>query len=188
MTPAGLNRKYWDFGNDSLKGTMNLKPCFSLVLSIVLACPAVPAESKPVDLKWSELGPLVTGHFVELTTKDGVKLAGDVVSVRPDALVLDAKRTSDAKLIPKGGATLPRASIDTLLLIRTKGRAGRAIGTTLGVVSGLTLGSYAAVQTGSDSAAGVIATFLVVAGVTTVAGHFIGRAADRKVTTIHITQ
>ena len=167
---------------------MNMKPCLSLVLSIALVSSAVQAESKPVDLKWSELGSLVTGHFVEFTTKDGVKLAGDVVSVRPDELVLDAKRTSDAKQFPKGGATVPQASIDTLRLIRTKGRAGRAIGTTLGVVSGLTLGGYAAVQTGGDSAAGTIATFLVVAGVTTVAGHFIGRAADSTVTTIHITQ
>ncbi len=60
------------------------------------------------------------------------------------------------------------------------------IGDTLGVVSGITLGSYPALQTGGGSAAVTIANFLVV-GVTTVAGHFIGRAGDRKVTTIHIT-
>ncbi len=167
---------------------MTMKPCFSLVLSLALVATTVQAESQPVELKWSELGALITGHTVEFTTKEGVKLSGDVVSVRPDSLVLEAKRTSNAKLFPKGGATISQESIDTIRLIRIKGKAGRAIATTLGVLSGLTLGGYAALQTGGDSAPAVIATFLAVVGATTVGGHFIGRAADRKVTTIHVTK
>ncbi len=87
---------------------MTMKPCFSLVLSLALVAAMVQAESQPVELKWSELGALITGHTVEFTTKEGVKLSGDVVSVRPDALVLEAKRTSNAKLFPKGGATVPQ--------------------------------------------------------------------------------
>ena len=157
----------------------------SLLLMMTLVSAPVHAESKPVDLRWTELGPVITGQAVEFTTKEGVSLRGDVVSVRPEELVLDVKRTSNAQSTPKGGATIARSSLDSLRIVREKGRWGRRMGTTLGLVTGLTLGAYTAANV-NDSAGPGIATFLAITGGTTVVGHFLGRAADRRATTIRI--
>ena len=97
----------------------------------------------------------------------------------------NVKRSSNPKRTPTGGAAIARASLDSFRLVRTRGKWGRSVGTTLGVVSGLTLGGYAAAQT-ADSAAVGIATFLVITGAVTVAGHYLGRAADRKTTSFQI--
>ena len=148
--------------------------CF---LILTLNSPALHAETKAVEIKWSELSSLVTGHAIEFTTKEGVSLKGDVVAVRPEELVLNVRRSSNPKLTPIGGAVIARASLDSFRLVRTRGKWGRSVGTTLGVVSGLTLGGYAAAG---------IATFLVITGAVTVAGHYLGRSADRKTTSFQI--
>ena len=165
--------------------TMPRKSHLACFLILTLCSPALHAEPKPVEIKWSELSALVTGHAIEFTTKEGVSLKGDVVAVRPEELVLNVKRSSNPKLTPTGGAAIARASLDSFRLVRTRGKWGRSVGTTLGVVSGLTLGGYAAAQT-ADSAAVGIATFLVITGAVTVAGHYLGRAADRKTTSFQI--
>ena len=164
---------------------MNTKSCIA-ALSI-LCVGLAQAENRPVDLKWSELAAVVTGQTIEFTTKEGVTLRGNVVSIRPEELVLEAKHTSNPKLFPKGGATVPRTSVDTLRMIKTKAAWGRRLGTTLGLVAGLTLGGYTAARTGGSDAA-ILTTFLGITGATTVGGFFLGRSADRKVTTIRIIQ
>ena len=163
---------------------MTTQSCIALTL---LCAGLAQAENPPVELKWSELAAVVTGQTIEFTTKDGVTLRGNVVSVRPDELVLQAKHTSNPKLFPKGGATLPRTSLDTLRMIKTKGAWGRRLGTMLGLVAGLTLGGYAAARVNGPDAA-ILTTFLGIAGAATVGGFFLGRSADRKVTMIRIIQ
>ena len=161
---------------------MTTQSCIALT---VLCAGLAQAENKPVELKWSELAAVVTGQNIEFTTKEGVTLRGNVVSVRPEEMVLDAKHTSNPKIFSKGGVTVPRTSVDTLRMIKTKAAWGRRLGTTLGLVAGLTLGWYTAYRTqGSDAA--VLTTFLGITGAATVGGFFLGRSADRKVTTIRI--
>lgn len=165
---------------------MTMKSYLALALAMALVSGSAQAESAPVELKWSELGAVAIGHDVEFTTKEGVTLRGNVVSVRPEELVLEAKHMSNPKLFPKGGATIPRASVGTLRIVKIKAAWGRRLGTTLGLVAGLTLGGYTAAKTGSHSDAALLTTFLGITGATTVAGYFLGRSADRKVTVIRI--
>ena len=69
------------------------------------------AESKPVELKWSELSRLIQNRRVELMLVDGTKLKGEAVVVREDSIVV-------------GNASVPRASVS--LIQAGKSHAGRS--------------------------------------------------------------
>ena len=143
------------------------------------------AESKPLELKWNELAPLISGHVVQVTLPAGETVRGEVVAVRDDSLVVDVRGSSDSKAYPHGSGSVPRSSVTLIRVERTRGSWGRSIGTTLGVITGLSVGGYAAVAT-SDSAGKAIPVFLLVAGAISVGGYYLGRTADRKVTIIRI--
>jgi hypothetical protein len=104
---------------------------------------SVHAETRPLELKWGELAATIQGHRVELTLTGGTRVTGDVAAIRDDAMVLDVKKSSDARAYPKGNASIPRGSIQ-LVKLKRSGAWGRTLGTTLGVLSGLTVGGYVA--------------------------------------------
>ncbi len=144
----------------------------------------VQAETRPLELKWGELAPTVQGHSVELTLTGGAKITGDVAAIRDDAMVLDVKKTSDAKAYPRGNASVPRSSVQ-LVKLKRSGGWGKTLGTTLGVLSGVTVGGYIAGTTQNDAGPG-IAVFLIVAGAMSVGGYLLGRQADQQSTTIRV--
>jgi hypothetical protein len=121
---------------------------------------------------------------VLLTLSGGTKVTGDVAAIRDDAMVLDAKKTRDAKTYPKGNVAIPRASIQPVKLKRAGGW-GKTLGTTLGVLSGVVVGGYVAGKTQNDAGPG-IAVFLVIASAMSVGGYILGRSADQRSTTIRI--
>jgi len=143
------------------------------------------AASSPLELKWSELSPLIAGRIVELTVLGGAKVRGEVATVRDDALVLDVRQSSDSKAYPKGNAAIPRSSVTLLQVQRERGKWGRSIGTTLGVLTGLGVGGYTAVKAANSAGAGV-AIFVVIAGAGAVGGYFVGKALDSKTTEIRV--
>lgn len=156
-------------------------PLAAILLFSFVAAP-VQAADKPLELKWSELANMIVGHKVHITLTDEVIVGGEVASVRDDSIVLEVR--TPAKGYPKGSGTIPRSSVKLIGLERTRGSFGRAIGTTVGVLSGLTLGVVAAVQT-NGTAPGVT-VFLLVAGGGAVGGYFVGRQLDHHVTRITI--
>ena len=89
-----------------------------------------------IELKWSELSPVVGGYNVELTLPDGNVLKGKVLEVLPDVLVLDVAKSSMAKAFPKGKTEIPRAHLTVLKLILAN--AGKAV--TIGALAGISLG------------------------------------------------
>jgi hypothetical protein len=148
------------------------------------------AALRPMELKWSELDSVISGHAVELTLPGGARVKGDVAAVREDALAIDVRKTSDAKAYPKGGTTIPRASVTTLRLERSRGHWGRILGPLGGSVAGALLGGYItnAVTDQRDLAnLGKVGFVGLVSGVAGgVAGYYLGRVADRKVIVIRI--
>ncbi len=142
------------------------------------------AESRPLELKWNEVGPMVVSQRVELTLADGSKVKGEAAAVREDSFVIDVKKSSGGKKYEKGSATIPLSSIGLIRLDRTKSSWGRSMGTIIGVVGGLVLGGYAAVHT--DGAAAGISVFLAITAGTSLVGYFTGRELDRRVTLIKI--
>jgi hypothetical protein len=142
------------------------------------------ADSKPLELRWTELAPMISGHRVELVLSEGSTVIGEAVAVREDTLIVDVNRSSGTKQYPKGNATIPRASINLIKLQRSSGTWGRTLGTVIGVVVGLGFGGYAGAHL--DSAGGAIAVAVGVTSATTVAGYYAGKNLDSRVTLIRI--
>src|SRR5258706_204797 len=116
---------------------MNIKT--RVIFSIFLLCAGQTsglAESKPLELKWTELAPIIQGQRVELALKQGQKIKGEAVVVREDSLVMDVKG--------KRSAAIPRTDIRLIKLERTRGRWGRNLGTTIGLLTGISVGGYVA--------------------------------------------
>ena len=130
------------------------------------------AESKPVELRWSELAPLIQSRRVELTLVDGAKLKGEAVVVREDSIVM-------------GNASIPRSSVSLIKLQRTRGSWGRKLGTVIGVLSGLVVGGYVTAVATNSAGAG-IPLFLGMASGVTLGGYYIGRGIDYRTTLIKV--
>lgn len=145
-------------------------------IGLVLLCmgPSLRAETKPLEMRWSELAPLISGQRVEVIQNDGLKVKGEVVTVRDQELLLDTK----------GNRTVPRAAVAQINLERRRGAWGRSLGTVLGILTGMTVGGYAAFHT--DSAGAAIPTFLGVSAGVGTGGYYLGRRLDRRVTKIRI--
>lgn len=159
---------------------------FSLTLLLLGETNAFAAPA-PLELKWNELNAAIYGRVVELTLPGASTVKGEVAAIREDALVLVVKRTSDPKTTPLGNAIIPRSSVTLLKLEKLSGKSGRVMGTTLGVLGGVVLGGYIAAKTADDAGPG-IAVFLASASAIAVAGHLIGRAADKRTTLIRVAQ
>ena len=142
------------------------------------------ADSKPLELKWTELAPMIGGHRVELVLSEGSTVIGEAVAVREDTLIVDVNRSSGTKQYPKGNATISRASINLIKLQRSSGTWGRTLGTVIGVVAGLGIGGYAGAH--MNSAGPAIAVAVGITSATTVAGYYAGKNLDSRVTLIRI--
>ena len=165
---------------------MTLK--YRAVLSILLLCAgqtAGLAESKPLELKWTELAPMIAGQRVELALTQGSKVKGDVVVVREDSIVMNVTKVSAAKTYQKGSAVIPRGAIRLIRVENTRGGWGRNLGTTIGVLTGILVGGYVAGTTTQSAGAG-IPLFLVIASALTVGGYHAGKRLDVRVVSIRI--
>ena len=141
------------------------------------------AESKPMELRWNELAPLIVGHRVEVVLTEGPKIKGEIISVREDGLVMDV--TSRAKGYEKGSASISRSAVNLIKVERTRGSWGRTMGTVIGVMSGVVLGAYVGAKIDAPVGA-AIPVFLGTASAASLAGYFAGREIDRRATWIRV--
>jgi len=146
------------------------------------AAPATPAQAEgrpaPVEMRWSEIGPVVVNQRVDVALKDGRVVRGEALAVRDTELLLEAKSET------KGSMTIPRESITGLTVTRTKGSGGRVFGSIVGIVGGMWIGGYTASTT--DSAAAGVSIFLGVSTLTGVLGYYAGKQVDTRTTRITI--
>jgi hypothetical protein len=70
-----------------------------LAALLVLSHSAGLAEIKPLEIKWSELAPIVVDRHVELTLTDGERVKGEAVVVREDVIVMNVSSSSGEKSI-----------------------------------------------------------------------------------------
>jgi len=147
------------------------------------------AATREVESSWANLSALIVSKRIALVLPGGARVEGEVVEVLPDALAMTISRTSDARANPKGAASIPRASVTTLQLLEMR-PTGRIVGTVVGAAAGIgaaigivLIGGIFSKDTGGKTA-GIIA---VIVGLP-VAGFFIGRSIDRKVTLIKVTR
>lgn len=156
------------------------------LLLLVGLCPrpAVAGQSQ-VEVRWTELSPLILGKKVMLVLPGAVSVTGEAVAVRDDNLKIKIQKTSDNKAFPKGIAEIPRASVTTLQLGETKHVGGRAVGLVVGMLGGMVAGGEIAAHSDMREGAAV-GTFLGVAVGGTVAGYYAGKSLDSHTTVIRI--
>ena len=139
---------------------------------------AIMAESKVLEVKWTELKPLISGHQVTLELIDGTRVTGEVVVVREDSILMDPSATEKGQAA--GNGLISRNTIALVHLRRTRGSWGRKMGTALGFMAGTVLGGYAASKTNSAGAG--IPTFLGISSGIGLGGYFAGKHLDKRVT------
>jgi hypothetical protein len=157
---------------------------------LVLLIASVPVRAaSPRQLRWQELS-IVTGKNVSVVMPGGTLISGKVLSVDAAAMTMNITRTSDPGSYPKGDVRVPRANLRTLV-VHTKGRKFRVLGTVLGAVAGLTggLGAKIGIQGGPLGDERPVAAGVALAGIAvgvTAAGYLVGNQADRRSTTYKI--
>ena len=145
------------------------------------------AAIKQVDVRWEQLGGLISGKKISLTLPDGASVEGNVASVQADSLILTTLKSSDARAYPKRETSIPRASVSAVRLLEMR-IVGRVAGTVTGAVIGV--GTVVAIAVGNGilnkpSGGENAAAAIALVGLP-VAGYFIGRSLDRKVTLIKV--
>ena len=154
--------------------------------AILLALTIAPSGANAaalVHLQWKSL-PSLVGKTVKIAMPGGTAIMGKAVGVEPDALLVEVKRTSDAKAYPKGVTRVPRATLHRFEM-RTKGKAFRIVGTMLGSFIGLVGGAMAAWGSrGNRASAAVIGIW----SGGTVGGYFLGNALDKDWKPVEIVQ
>lgn len=161
-------------------------PCVRFLIAMLMAQGSGLAETKPLEARWNELAPMVNGHSVTLTLRDGIQLKGEVIAVREDELQLNISRA--AKSYDKGSRGIPRKDVVSLDVKRSRGIGGRALGTVVGTLGGMGLGAWVdarnnVLKTSLGRDAG---TFIGIAAGGAVAGYLAGMAIDTRVTHIRI--
>ena len=147
----------------------------------VLCCLGMnPGQTSAADFqaRWSELPSLLTGYQVQIPLQGGAVVEGELVSLRPDALVLDVSRVSGTTEYRKGFTTIPRASVTTIRASKSSSGWGRRMGAVVGQIVGLVGGAEIAAHVGRSEAAGV-PLFLTVNVGATAAGYYLGRSRDK---------
>jgi hypothetical protein len=166
---------------------MRYRPLLAAVTLIGMSQDALPArEPRRLELKWSELGSRIAGRKVALALPDGTRIEGKALRVDPDGLRLKVTKTSDRKVQPKGEHMVPRQSLSVLRVTEYR-KAGRLVGV-------LTPFAAAAAVTAPlmserfQTPPGVIFIPVLAAAGVSIAGYYIGKALDKRVTEIKIAR
>jgi hypothetical protein len=145
-------------------------------------------DPQQAQLKWGELQPHIAGKKVALALPDGTAVEGKVRQVEADGLQLKITKTSDRKAQPKGVHLIPRQSV-TFLRVTEYRWIGRLL-CTVGAI-GATAGIVAAQHIDVYEGAALVVVPVVVAGGSAgvgVAGYYIGKKLDKRVTEIRIVK
>ena len=162
---------------------MNRQTCGELAALMLMVAGNSAAAPIPLELRWNELAPLISGRVVRLTAPGGATIQGGIAAIREDVLVMDVSKTSDSKAFPKGNANIPRASVSMLEVQRLRfgPRLGMSLGSAAALPAGLAVARHNSLSPGA--AAGVLGAF---SGAGMVGGYFIGSALDRGITQIRV--
>src|SRR5205814_4368785 len=97
------------------------------------------AAERQLQVGWTQLSPQVVGKRIATVLTDGTTLEGKVVAVKPMALALEVKKTSEPTRF-RGTMDIPRESVSTLRVSRP-GWKWRVIGSLTGLLGGTLAGA-----------------------------------------------
>jgi len=158
----------------------------------LLAIVPLRVDAAPLmTVNWERL-PIVIGKTVSIAMPGGSVITGKATAVESDALLVDAKTTSDAKAYPKGPVRVPRATLHRLEM-QSKGTKFRILCTTLAAAVGVVGGVVAAWKVeggilGNKNTGKATAAFIGIAGGAAALGYLAGNAADKHWTPVEIIE
>ena len=160
---------------------------FALGLLLVLGAGPLLAD-QTVDVKWDALRPLIAGQKIALALPDGTEIQGKTLAIGPEGLRMKVSKTSNRKVMDKGERLIPRPSVSVIRMTQHRGVAR------LVVPAGVAALSVALVATRDiDMYEGplvVIVPAVAAGGIAggTIAGYYVGKRIDRKVTYIRVAK
>ncbi len=82
---------------------MNSKSSVAALVAVLLfGQSSAIAESRPIELKWSELSSQIQEHTIVLVLPDATSLRGEVEAIREDEIVLNVQEDLKLKSAPQG--------------------------------------------------------------------------------------
>ena len=145
-------------------------------------------EPMQMLLKWDYLAPRIDHRKVAFILPDGTSVRGKVMAVEPDGLRLQVTHSSNRRAQPKGRRLVPRQSLSVLRVTEYR-KKGRLLGTVgaAALAGGIAAATYPDLYEGTVL---IVVPAVVAAGVagSAVAGYYIGKALDKRVTEIRIEQ
>jgi hypothetical protein len=150
------------------------------------AGPLLAGSPKEVQYKWDELAPVIAHRKVSLALPTGTRVEGTVLRVEADGLRMRVSKTSDRKAVANGVRLIPRPAISVLAV--TDYRKLARLGCTLGAMAlagGIVASQNIDVYEGPLVIIVPAVSALGIAG-SAVAGYFIGKRLDKRVTYIRV--
>jgi len=103
-----------------------------VALLTALALLAVSTSSllaRPTERRstWDELSRMITGMDIRVVLPDATRVRGRAIEMRPDALVIDVRRTSNKRLHMKGRTEIPRSDVSTIELFIRRSPGDRSV-------------------------------------------------------------
>ena len=132
------------------------------------------------QVRWEGLS-VVVGQQVRVVMPDGTLIQGRATELQTDGLAVIIRRTSNQAAYPKGRFLLPRATLHAVDVIQRSAIVGRAAGLAVGAGLGY-LAARGAINLSKSNSGAAFAFGALAAGLP-LTGYFLGRAADRRVTT-----
>ena len=165
---------------------MNKRFLPAFFLLSFFSAPIFAGSADQRQIAWSDL-PTVFNKNIRIVMPDGTQIEGQAVALETDALAVKVTKTTNAKDYPKGRLLVPRATLQAFDVPHTT-YYWRVVGVFVGAVGGAVAGvGISATHYGrTSSAAPVVAT--AVAVVVPVAGYYLGKRADQRVTTYVVTK
>jgi len=167
-----LRNRHWSVPSSALLA--------GILFALALPTAAADAANRRIQACWSDLPWHVRGRVVKLTLRSGVQIRGRVVTVGKETLELVVKKTSRRAVVSKGRQKIPRASVASILVRKSRSVVGRTILTpVLGLAGAAGAAGLLTWEFLAGSSDGVQWTFLfAVAGGTAALGYKLGSRLD----------
>jgi hypothetical protein len=169
----------------SMKKTAGCRTVRAAAVLCFLGALASQAVAAQFQARWEELGSILSGYDLSIPLPGGATVGGELLSVRPDCLVVDISRVSRGADYRKGPASIPRTSVTTIRASKSRGSWGKHMGVIVGQVAGILAGGEFVTHVAKSEAAGVPSFFAIDVGAT-VAGYYLGKSRDRHALEISI--
>ena len=138
------------------------------------------------QIAWNDLSAILAKN-VRIVMPDGTRIEGKAVALESDALAVQVTKTTNVNDYPKGRLLVPRATLQAFDIHRPT-FYWRVIGVFVGAVGGAVAGvGISATHFGRTSSGGPVAA-TAAAVVVPVAGYYLGKRADQRVTTYVLTK